>query len=151
MKLFIGADHGGFAMKSKIIEWLKQLGHDVTDCGDTIFDPRDDFPDFAFPVADNVSATPDSRGIVLCRSGGGVTIAANKVRGIRAVTAVSPVDIAHNRNHDDVNVVAISADYTNENEAKILIKTFLDTPFDGGERFVRRLNKIKAREDAWSK
>lgn len=146
MKIYIGSDHGGFQLKEQLKPWLVSQGHEVIDCGNTKLDPTDDYPDFAFPVADNVVQTPNSRGIVLCRSGGGVTIAANKIKGIRAVTAVNPVDIAHNRSYDDVNVVAISADYTGENEAKVLIKTFLDTPFDGGERFVRRLNKIKARE-----
>lgn len=146
MNIFIGADHGGYNLKVRIIGWLTGLGHEVVDCGNTVFDPGDDFPDFAFQVADRVAAAPESRGIVLCRSGGGVTIAANKVKGIRAVTAVSPTDVAHNRSHDDVNILAISADYTPENDAKVLIKTFLDTPFDGGERFVRRLAKIKARE-----
>ena len=146
MKVFIGADHGGFELKKKLIAWLSEQQHDIVDCGNTRFDPTDDFPDFAFAVADRVAADPESRGIVLCRSAGGVTIAANKVKGVRAVTGVNPTDVAHNRGHDDANVLAISGDYTGENEAKELVRVFLTTPFAGEERFVRRLNKIKERE-----
>ncbi len=146
MKVYVGADHGGFELKNKLVAWLIEQKYDVVDCGNTKLDPLDDFPDFAFAVADGVAADPESRGIVLCRSAGGVTIAANKVRGIRCVTGVNPTDVAHNRGHDDANVLAIAGDYTNEHEAKELVKTFLTTEFHGEERFVRRLNKIKERE-----
>lgn len=146
MKVYIGADHGGFELKNKLSAWLTGQSYDVVDCGNTKFEPTDDFPDFAFAVADNVAGDPGSRGIVLCRSAGGVTIAANKVSGIRCVTGVNPTDVAHNRGHDDANVLAISGDYTNENEAKELVKTFLATPFNGEERFVRRLKKIQDRD-----
>lgn len=146
MKVYLGADHGGFELKKKLIFWLIEQKYEVIDLGNTKLDPLDDFPDFAFAVADKIAAEPDARGIVLCRSAGGVTIAANKVHGIRCVTAVNPIDVAHNRGHDDANILAIAGDYTNENEAKELVKTFLTTPFHGEERFVRRLNKIKARD-----
>lgn len=146
MKVYLGADHGGFVLKNKLIAWLTEQKYETVDCGNTKLDPTDDFPDFAFAVADRVAADPGGRGIVLCRSAGGVTIAANKVKGIRCVTGVNPVDVAHNRGHDDANVLAIAGDYTNEHEAKELVNTFLTTPFNGEERFVRRLNKIKARE-----
>jgi ribose 5-phosphate isomerase B len=147
MKVFIGADHGGFELKKKLMLWLTSQKYDVTDCGNSRFDPTDDFPDFAFAVADRVAADPESRGIVLCRSAGGVTIAANKVRGIRCVTGVNPTDVAHNRGHDDANILAVAGDYTGESEAKELVRVFLTTPFHGEERFVRRLNKIKEREN----
>lgn len=150
MKVFIGADHGGFELKSKLFTYLNDQGYDAVDCGAEKMDPADDFPDFAFAVADKVAAVPEARGIVICRSAGGVTIAANKVKGIRCVTGVNPTDVAHNRGHDDANVLAIAGDYTNENEAKELVKVFLTTPFHGEERFVRRLGKIKAREGLWS-
>lgn len=147
MKVYIGADHGGFALKGKLSAWLTEQKHEVVDCGNTKFEPTDDFPDFAFAVADHVAADPESRGIVICRSAGGVTIAANKVRGIRCVTGVNPVDVAHNRSNDNANVLAIAGDYTHEQEAKELVKTFLLTPFSGDERFVRRLQKIQDREN----
>lgn len=151
MNVYLGADHGGFTLKNTLVAWLKTQGYDVVDCGNTKLDPVDDFPDFAFAVADHVAADPGSRGIVLCRSAGGVTIAANKVKGVRCVTGVNSVDVTHNRGHDDANVLAIAGDYIREPEAKELVKLFLTTPWIGDERFVRRLGKIKAREDAWLK
>lgn len=151
MKVYLGADHGGFSLKNKLIEWLKTQGYEAVDCGNTKLDPIDDFPDFAFAVADHVAATPESRGIVLCRSAGGVTIAANKVKGIRCVQGVNPQDVIHNRDHNDINMLAIAGDYTSEGEAKELIKIFLKTPWLGAERLVRRLGKIKAREASWLK
>jgi ribose 5-phosphate isomerase B len=146
MKVYIGADHGGCELKAKLIAWLSEQKYEAVDCGNTRVDPTDDFPDFAFAVADKVAAEPESRGIVICRSAGGVTIAANKVKGIRCVTGVNPEDVVHNRSHDDINVLAIAGDYTSESESKELVKTFLTTPFVPEQRFVRRLGKIKARE-----
>lgn len=150
MTVYIGADHGGFTLKSILIRWLTDRKYGVVDCGNTKLEPTDDFPDFAFAVADHVAREPESRGIVICRSAGGVTIAANKVRGVRCVTGVNPTDVAHNRGHDDANVLAIAGDYTNEKEAIELVRVFLTTPFAAEERFVRRLEKIKAREGAVS-
>lgn len=149
MTVYLGADHGGFTLKNTLLEWLKTQGYDAVDCGNTKLDPVDDFPEFAFAVADRVAGDAGSRGIVLCRSAGGMTIAANKVRGVRCVTAVNTKDVTHNRGHDDANVLAIAGDYITEREAKELVNVFLTTPWIGDERFVRRLNKIKAREDAW--
>ena len=149
MKVYLGADHGGFALKNTLLAWLKTRGHEVVDCGNTKMDPADDFPDFAFAVADCVAADPTSRGIVLCRSAGGMTIAANKVGGIRCVTAMNVQDVTHNRGHNNANVLAIAGDYTTTPEAKKLVEVFLTTPWIGDERFVRRLGKIKAREKLW--
>lgn len=151
MRVYIGADHGGFELKKQLVAWLAQQKYDVVDCGNTKFDPIDDFPDFAFAVADSVAAEPESLGILLCRSSGGVVMAANKVKGIRAVTGVNPVDVVHNRDHNDANILAIAGDYTSEGEAKELVKVFLSTPYQQAERMVRRLGKIAAREAAWSK
>lgn len=151
MKVYLGADHGGFALKNSLVSWLTGQGYEAVDCGNTTLDSNDDFPDFAFAVADRVAGDPEGRGIVLCRSAGGVTIAANKVKGVRCVTAVNTRDVTHNRAHDDANVLAIAGDYIFEEEAKKLAGVFLTTSFLGDERFVRRLGKIKAREEAWSK
>ena len=146
MRVYLGADHGGFSLKRTLIEWLKLQGYEVEDCGNTKLDPTDDFPDFAFAVADNVAADAGNRGIILCRSAGGMMIAANKVKGVRCVPGVNPTDVVHNRDHNDVNVLAIAGDYIHEREAKELFRLFLTTPWLGSERFVRRLGKIKARE-----
>lgn len=149
MRVYLGADHGGFSLKRTLIEWLKIQGYEVEDCGNTKLDPTDDFPDFAFAVADRVAADAGSRGIILCRSAGGMMIAANKVKGVRCVPGVNPTDVVHNRDHNDVNVLAIAGDYIHEREAKELVRLFLTTPWLGSERFVRRLGKIKARENTW--
>ncbi|MEK7119698.1 MAG: RpiB/LacA/LacB family sugar-phosphate isomerase, partial [Patescibacteria group bacterium] len=114
MKVFIGADHRGFPLKESLKPWLVSLKYDVVDCGNDHLDLTDDFPDFSFAVADNVSknsfarpglAKLNSAGIVICGSGAGVVIAANKVAGIRAALAYSPEEITRNRQHDDVNVL----------------------------------------------
>lgn len=146
MHIFIGADHRGFQLKETLRDWLESQGHQVTDCGNTVFDPDDDFPDFALAVAEKVVQTADSRGIVVCGSGVGVNIAANKVKGIRASTGINADEVRHARKHDDLNVLALSSDYTDEAETKKMIEVFLNTPFEPEERFIRRLKKIAAYE-----
>lgn len=146
MTIYVGADHRGYHLKEKLIEWLRSEGHDVHDCGNTQYDDQDDYPDFSFAVSESVASDPGSRGIVLCGSGGGVTIAANKVKGIRCTTAVHVADVKHNRMADDINVLALSADYTDMDEAKELVNAFLLVEFEAQERHVRRLNKITQRE-----
>lgn len=147
MKVFIGADHRGFDLKQQLIPWLQSEGHDVVDLGNSVQDPLDDYPDFSFAVADAVSADPDrSRGIIICGSGGGVTIAANKVRGIRCATASNLLEVKHNRMNNDVNMIALAADHTPPEEAKEFVTMFITTPFGGGEKYVRRIKKITERE-----
>lgn len=155
MKLYIGADHRGFSLKEGLKPWLVSLGHDLVDCGNRVHDGADDYPDFSFAVADAVSkgkppsvpgALPPSMGIVLCGSGVGVTIAANKVPGARCSTGISAAEVARGRADDDLNILAISADYTTDDQAKEMIAAFLTTPFLGDERHTRRLQKIEARE-----
>ena len=146
MTIYIGGDHRGFHLKEKLSVWLREQGHDVHDCGNVNYDPEDDFPDFTFAVADQVAKDPGSRGVVLCGSGGGVNIAANKVKGIRCTTAVHVADVKHNRQADDINVLALSADYTDFDEAKELLNAYLLVEFEAQERHVRRLNKISSRD-----
>ncbi len=146
MTIYIGADHRGFHLKEKLVTWLRSDGHDVTDCGAFTFDPDDDFPDFSFAVADNVVRDSGSRGIVICGSGGGVSIAANKVKGVRCTTAVHVSDVKHNRQADDINVLALSSDYTDFDEAKELLKAFIVVEYEAQDRHNRRLNKIAQRD-----
>ncbi len=148
MTIYLGADHRGFALKEKLKAYLVRLGHRVADLGATLYDKDDDFTDFSFAVAEAVSEAPKSRGIVICGSGGGVTIAANKVTGVRCVTAVTPADVVHNRGHDDVNVLALSSDFTSESRAKSLIEVFLKTKYLAEPRHKRRLQKIADYEEA---
>lgn len=146
MKIYIGADHRGFETKEKLKPWLTKLGHEVVDCGNTEHDPEDDFPDFSFAVGERVAEEVWSRGIIICGSGGGVTIAANKVPGIRCGLGREVADVKQNRTHNDINVLALASDYTSEAEIKKLIEVFLDTEFDGGEKYKRRIAKILAYE-----
>lgn len=144
--IFLGTDHRGFALKQKIKEWLGEWGYDYEDLGAFEYNKDDDYPDFAKAVAEKVAPMPGAKGILICGSGIGVSIAANKIKGIRAGTAASPEQVKASVNDEDLNVLTISADYTSEATAKEIIKTFLETKFSGDKRHVRRLKKIKELE-----
>lgn len=143
MTIYIGADHRGFELKEQLKKWLTEQGHQIEDCGNTVYDPDDDFPDFALAVATEVGQDDQARGIVICGSGVGVSVAANKVKGVRASTAINQDEVHHARAHTDLNVLAISADYTDQSTTQQLVQTFLNTPFDRYPRFQRRLKKIR--------
>lgn len=148
MKLYIGADHRGFELKEHLKVWLKEEGYEVVDCGNTKYNPADDFTDFSFAVAEKVQQDSDSRGIVICGSGAGVNIAANKVKGIRASTGINVDEVRHARKHNDLNILAISAEYFSYEETQKMIVMFLTTPFISEEKYVRRLDKIRAYESS---
>ncbi len=148
MKVYIGADHRGFALKEQLVPWLTKKGYDVMDCGNTVLDPLDDFPDFSFAVAQNVAADSKSRGIIICGSGGGVTIAANKVPGIRCATVAYADEVKHNRENNDVNMIALASDYTKFKESCEFAEIFLKTGFKGDEKYARRIQKITAYEES---
>ncbi|MEK7151636.1 MAG: RpiB/LacA/LacB family sugar-phosphate isomerase [Patescibacteria group bacterium] len=144
--IYIGADHRGYELKEKIKQWLDALGCEYEDLGAFEYNKDDDYPDFAELVAEKVSSNPESRGILICGSGVGVAIVANKIIGIRAGTATNAEQVKASINDEDLNVLALSADYTDENMAKEIVKTFLENKFSGAERHVRRINKIKELE-----
>jgi len=123
-----------------------ELGYPMQDLGAFAYDKADDYPDFAKGVAEKVAQDPQSRGILICGSGVGVAITANKVKGVRAGTAINAKQIKDSVSDEDTNVVAISADYISEKDAMEIAKSFLETKFSGEERHVRRINKIKALE-----
>lgn len=141
--IYLGADHRGYALKQKIKEWLNERGYAHEDLGAFEYNKDDDYPDFAKAVAEKVSADPESKGILICGSGIGVAIVANKIKGVRAGTAINAKQIHDSVNDEDLNILAISADYTSEAEAQEIIKTFLEAKFSGAERHARRVNKIK--------
>ena len=146
MTIYIGADHRGYAMKEGLVAWLREQRHDVHDMGATEIAADDDYPDYAQAVAGEVANDTESRGIVLCGSGTGVAVAANKTKGIRAAL-IHDVSIAKAaRNDDNVNVLALGADYISLEDAKQVISVFLETPFSGEERHMRRIGKIEALE-----
>lgn len=142
MKIYLGSDHRGFGLKEKISQWLFENKYDFTDLGADSLDPDDDFTVYAERVASVVANGKDARGILLCGSGVGADVAANKFDGIRASIGKSVEQVKAGRNDDDMNVLVIAADFTREEEAKEMVKTFLETDFSGRSRFKRRLSEI---------
>ncbi|TSD02460.1 MAG: ribose 5-phosphate isomerase B [Parcubacteria group bacterium Athens0714_24] len=153
MKIFLGADHAGFELKEKIKFYLFELGHEVEDFGASFYNEGDDYPDFIRQVADAVAKDPEnSRGIVLGGSGQGEAIVANRISGVRAVVLYTFNEqiVRLSREHNNANVLALGARFLSEDDAKKIVKLWLDTPFSKEERHKRRINKIArlpARQD----
>jgi ribose 5-phosphate isomerase B len=147
MNIFIGADHGGFYLKEKIEAHLVKAGHTIEDVGDKVLDPHDDYPQFAFAAATKVlgSEDADPRAIIICKGGQGVAIAANRIRGIRAVVIDDVIEAKMARNDNNSNVLCLPARTLEQDEAKTfdIVDTWLKTPFSGAERHVRRLREIE--------
>lgn len=148
MKVFIGADHGGYGLKEELKRYLKDLGYEVTDLGAHELNNEDDYPDFIFPTVKRVAQNPGSMGIVIGRSGNGEAIAANKVKGVRAALCWNEEVAKKAREHNDANVLSLGADYLDPENAKRIVKTFLETPFSQEERHKRRIEKIITLEGA---
>ena len=146
MKIAIGADHAGFLLKQKLRDELIAEGHEVSDAGTTSTDSVD-YPDFAEIVAGQVLSGAADKGILVCASGVGMSIAANKFNGIRAALGTSEDEVGYVRRHNDANILALGANYTSEDTARKLIGVFLTTEFEGG-RHARRIAKIQAIEDS---
>jgi|SRR5579884_2723708 len=144
MRIAIGADHAGLRLKNELREALRQAGHDVTDCG-TNSPESTDYPDYARQVGETVASKAADRGVLVCHSGVGMSIAANKIRGIRAALGAGPEEVRLSRAHNDANVLALGQNFTDTTTAWNLTQIFLETPFDGG-RHERRVNKISALE-----
>ena len=148
MKIYIGADHGGFELKENLKLYIQNLGLEVVDLGALTLNPEDDYPDFIFPVSQNVAQEEGSLGIVIGRSGNGEAIAANKVKGIRAAVCTNIEMAKKAREHNDTNVLSLGADYVSDDEAKEIVKVFLETDFSREERHKRRIEKISEYESA---
>ncbi len=146
MRIAIGADHGGFCLKQKLCESLAREGHQVRDEG-THSNDSCDYPDYAFAVASRVAAGEAERGILVCTTGVGMSIAANKVPGIRAALGTEPEEVRLTRAHNDSNILTLGAKFLDDAKAEKLVEIFLTTPFDGGERHCRRVSKIAAIEE----
>ena len=149
--IFIGADHRGFDLKEKIKERLIDEGLEVEDLGDHQLEKDDDYVIFAHEVADAVSIDPEeNRGILLCGSGAGVDMVANKVEGIRSALVFDVSRAVQARQHEDANVISLPADTLNEESAYEIVKAFLETEFSGEERHKRRLEEMKEVEEEHS-
>ncbi len=142
--VFIGSDHGGMEMKSAIVALLKGSGVNVKDMGPEKYDNDDDYPDYAQKVCSAVLKSSDAaRGILICRSGNGMTIAANKIRGIYAGLCWNEAGARKAREHGNTNVLCLSAEHTAINDAGRIVMVWLSTPFSGDERHIRRHSKIE--------
>jgi len=142
-KIFLGADHRGFKIKEKIKNWLEEWDYDFYDEGAHAHNPKDDYTTYASKVAIRVSENPESLGVLACGSGVGVDVTANKFDGVRASIGKEPKQIKAGRQDDNMNILVIAADFTEEDEAKKMIKVFLETKFSGKARHEKRLRDIE--------
>ena len=142
MKIARGSDHGGYALKCDIILLLEKLGHEYMDCGCSSTESCD-YPDFGEAAARAVASGEYDRGIVICTTGIGISIAANKVQGIRCAHCADSLEAEMTRRHNDANMLAIGAGFTGKNLAERMVEVFLSTDFEGG-RHERRVNKLNA-------
>jgi len=159
-KIFIAADHAGFALKNALVEHIRTLGYDVEDIGAFSQEPDDDYPDYMVPLAQKVASTPGSRGVTVGGSGQGEAMCVNRVKGIRAAVFYGPrqvtaaLDIEGGRSedgfdairlprrHNDANVLSIGARFVSGDEADEAVRIFLETPFSTSTRHARRLAKF---------
>ncbi len=142
--IYIGADHRGYKLKEILRVYLQELGYDFEDLGNKELNPDDDYPDFALAVAKKVAENPEeNRGILICGSGVGVDIVANKTKSIRSALCFNVKQAQMSRNDDNANVLSLSADFISEGLAKEIVKIWLETPFSGLEHHARRIEKIQ--------
>jgi ribose 5-phosphate isomerase B len=142
VRVYLGSDHAGFALKERLVEHVTGLGHEPVDCGPHAFDAEDDYPPFVLLAATRVAADPGSAGIVIGGSGNGEAIAANKVRGVRCGLAFSDDTARLTREHNDANVLSLGARMYDEASALRFAEIFLGTAFSGDERHVRRIAQL---------
>lgn len=144
--IYLGSDHAGWKLKQEVMSVLQEYGEAFEDLGDTKLVADDDYPDYAFKVGEAVVKSPGAFGILLCGSAEGVCIAANKVKGVRAVYVTSHDEAAKSREHNDANVLCLSGWTQSIEDIRAIIASFIGTPFSGEERHVRRLAKISSYE-----
>ena len=142
MKIAIGSDHGGFELKETVKKHLQDRGFEVQDCGTYSLDSCD-YPQFGKAVAKKVAAGECERGIVVCTTGIGISIAANKVKGVRCALCSEPLSAKMTRLHNDANVLAMGGKMIGENLALEITDVFLDTPFSAEEKHIRRVNQLE--------
>ncbi len=146
MRVAIGADHGGYPLKDEIKAHMRSLGHEPMDVGAHEFDPHDDYPDFAVAVASAVAEGRAERGVMICGSGVGASITANKIRGVRASVCHDTYSAHQGVEHDEMNVLCMGARIIGSELAREISAAFLSARFIPEERYSRRLKKINALE-----
>jgi ribose 5-phosphate isomerase B len=146
MRVYLGSDHAGFELKNHLVEWLTAHGHEPVDCGPHVYDAQDDYPPFCLRAAERTAADADSLGIVIGGSGNGEQMAANKVKGVRAILAWSTETAALGREHNNANVISVGGRMHTRDEATGFVEVFLSTPYSGAERHARRIDMLSAYE-----
>lgn len=157
MKIYFASDHAGFELKQSLIEFVSALGYEAEDCGPAASNPDDDYPDFVIPMAKKVATDSGSLGIAIGASGQGEAIAANRVKGVRAVVYYGPAKesqtdatgnvmdvLTSTRAHNNANVLSIGARFVSGEDVEKGVREWLSTPFSGDERHVRRIAKLDA-------
>jgi len=147
MHIAVGADHGGYPLNETIIAALESDGHQITDFGTHDGSQPDDYPDYAFKVGQSVQSGEATRGIIICGSGVGASVAANKLKGVRASVCHDTYSAHQGVEHDDMNILCLGARIVGSELALELVKVFINARFSGEERHQRRLAKIAAIED----
>ena len=147
MQIFVGADYRGFERKNQLIKFLVENGHTVEDMGDYSYEEGGDFNTPAIKVAENVRENPGALGILICDSAHGMTMQANRFKGIRAAHCSNAESAKLAREHDDANVLCLSAHFVDEVLMKEIVTAFLNTNFENLERRVRRINRLDERGD----
>lgn len=146
MKIGIAADHGGFELKEQLMAYLKPLGYEIEDFGAYKLDTSDDYPDFIVPLAQAVAAGKLSRGIAVCGSGVGASVAANKIAGARAALITEHFSAHQGVEDDDLNIICLGGRITGYVAAEELVLAFLRAEFSGADRHQRRLEKVRVLE-----
>ena len=146
MKIAIACDHGGYEMKENLAAYLREEGHEVKDFG-SYSKESIDYPDFIFPAAEAVASGEFERGVVVCTTGIGVSICANKVKGIRCALCSDEYSARMTREHNDTNMIAFGGNVTTVVRAREMLEIWLKTPFSNGERHSRRIDKISIYEE----
>ncbi|TAN33777.1 RpiB/LacA/LacB family sugar-phosphate isomerase [Patescibacteria group bacterium] len=145
--IYIAADHGGYQLKKHLLRYMKnELNIEAKDMGAGEYVETDDYPDFALPLAEEVAKDDDNFGILICASGQGMCIAANKVRDVRAILGYNIKGVEMGRRDNNANVLCLAGKILSDEHAAAIVKTFLKTEFSGEDRYKRRLNKIQTAE-----
>lgn len=140
--IYIASDHGGYNLKNEIIKYLQQQNLECEDLGPYELDPIDDYVEYTLKLVERTRYDENSKGILLCRNGVGVSMLANKFKGVSAALCFDPKHAQSSRNDDNSNVLALPSDYLNPQKALELVRVWLDTPFSNAERHVKRTNEV---------
>ncbi len=146
MKVAVGSDHAGFTLKSYLVDLLRSDGHEVLDVGARGTESTD-YPDYAAAVGQAITVGEATLGVLVCGTGAGMAMAANKLRGIRAGACSEPVTARFLRSHNDANVICVGERIVGQDVAADIVRTFLQTPFSQGERHIRRILKVSSLEE----